>query len=83
MGAKNSRSSTTMESICPRRFRREFAWARTFPPSESKGWTITFIPHSARNGRRERIKKQVQGANSNVGRREKRNLKYGDVEETN
>jgi hypothetical protein len=32
---------------------------------------------------RKRIRKQVQGANNSVGRREKRNLKYEAEEETN
>jgi hypothetical protein len=45
------------------------------------GWSLD--PHSARNGREKRIKKQVQGGDSSVGKREKRNLKYEDEEETN
>jgi predicted MFS family arabinose efflux permease len=44
---------------------------------------LSSIPHSARNGREKTIKKQVQGGNSSVGKREKRNLKYEDEEETN
>ena len=45
--------------------------------------TFSLDPHSDRNGRGETIKKQVQEENSSVGRREKRNLKYEDEEETN
>jgi hypothetical protein len=41
------------------------------------------IPHSARNGRGKTIKKQVQVADSSVGRQEKRNLKCEDEEPTN
>jgi len=40
-------------------------------------------PHSARNGIRKTITKQVREANSNVGRHEKRTLKYEAEEEIN
>ena len=40
-------------------------------------------PHSARNGRQKTIKKQAQGEDSSVGRREGRNLGYEDEEEIN
>ena len=40
-------------------------------------------PHSARNGRKKRIRKQEQGTNSSVGRREKRNSKCEGEAETN
>lgn len=43
----------------------------------------TVNPHSARNGRGKTIKKQVQVADSSVGRQEKRNLKCEDEEPTN
>jgi hypothetical protein len=40
-------------------------------------------PHSARNGRSKTIKKQAQGGDSSVGKREGRNLGYEDEEEIN
>jgi len=46
-------------------------------------FSIISIPHSARNGRRKTIRKEDQGANNSVGRREKRNSKYEGEEETN
>ena len=39
------------------------------------GWSVYNNPHSARNGRQKIIKKQLQGANSDADRQEKRNLK--------
>ncbi|OYQ68375.1 hypothetical protein B9G53_00065 [Pseudanabaena sp. SR411] len=47
------------------------------------GVGISLIPHSARNGMRKTITKQVQGANNSVGRWEKKTLKYEAEEETN
>ena len=41
------------------------------------------IPHSARNGIRKIIRKQVQGANNSVGKQEVRNLECEDEWETN
>jgi hypothetical protein len=41
------------------------------------------IPHSARNGRGQTIKKQAQGGDSSAGKQEKRNLKCEDEEPTN
>jgi len=42
-----------------------------------------YNPHSARNGRQKTIKKQAQGEDSSVGKREGRNLGYEDEEEIN